>query len=149
MSIIFLYNRRPSIICSVRVARPTHLQNINPESGKSEKCRNNFLIAKHFFESSFASSFCLLYPHWVPFMFFSCTHIEIFKSKSPVDRLDLKMLNDADRTYFWWSPYRVSKKLWSGVWLYHATWFKVSKMMVDLLLFEIICHQSKLWVAGF
>ena len=26
-----------------------------------------FLIAKHFFESSFVTSFCLLYPHWVLF----------------------------------------------------------------------------------
>ena len=48
------------VICH-RVARPTHLQSINPESGES--------------------CFCFLYPHWVPFKFFSCTHIEIFKSK--------------------------------------------------------------------
>ena len=47
-----LARTRNEDICDCRLMLSKH----NPQSNKSKKCWNNFLIAHHFFESSFATS---------------------------------------------------------------------------------------------
>ena len=59
--------RRQSKICFVRIHQLTHLQNIIPESGDSEKHWNYFFITQHLVDPHFATSFCFPHLNWVPF----------------------------------------------------------------------------------
>ena len=125
------YLWRQSKICSIRVARPTHLQNINPDSDKPEKCRKKFLIAKHFFESSFATSFCLLNPHWVLFEFF---HVPLLK---------FSIQNSATRwgQYPWGPKIRSSFKVHACVRtinLANQRWRQEILMTADLILRDLL-----------
>ena len=76
-----------------------HLQNINPDSDKSEKCWKKFLIAKHFFESSFALR-----------VFVYLTHIESRLSFFHAPLLKFSSQNSATR----WGQYPKGPKIKSA-----------------------------------